>query len=198
MTQISWTKRPGVLTALVIAAASLVLSACAAETGRPAADSPAASPTAGASPTPAQAVSHGPEIVDFAGVQEIRFGDLKADLVGEGRLTAQREGCGPTFTNARELSPVFDGERLVLIWVNPPYRTPEGVTVGTPLSEALRRYPSAQPLAPPAGSYVFPGLLVSQGDRAYLLLHDGKTVQKTIAGYTEYVNRLYRDGFGQC
>lgn len=204
MTQIRWTKRPGVLTALTVAAALAALpalSACAT-TERPAATSngattssaAATASTTGASPAP----SHGPQIVHFAGVQEIRFGDLRADLTSKGRLQPPREGCGPTFRGVTELSPVFDGERLVLIWVNPPYRTPEGVTVGTAVDDARRIYPTARELTPPAGSYVFPGLLVSQGDRAYLLLHDGRTVQKTIVGFTEYANRLYQQGFGQC
>jgi hypothetical protein len=183
-----------VLTTLVVTAALaalLTLPACAA-TERPARSG--AAPVASTAPTP----SHGPQIVHFAGVQEIKFGDLKAELTSKGRLQPQQESCGPTFRGVTELSPVFDGERLVLIWVNPPYHTPEGVTVGTSLADARRSYPTARELTPPAGSYVFPGLLVSQGDRAYLLLHDGRTVQKTVVGFTEYANRLYQQGFGQC
>jgi hypothetical protein len=136
--------------------------------------------------------------VHFAGVREIRFGDLKRDLTAKGRLTPQPKGCSDTITGAPELGPIFDADRLVLMWVNPPYRTPEGVTVGTSVADVRRRYPAAQKLDPPKDSGVFPGLLVAQGDRAYLLLHDDATVQKMIIGFTEYLERLYLRGFGQC
>lgn len=176
-----------------IAAAMLAAgAACASGTDRPAADDPTPAATAS---VPA---SYGPQVVHYAGADGVAFGDLKTELARDGRLTEQVEGCRPVLTAARELGPVFDGERLVLLWVDPPYHTPEGVMVGTALPEARRSYPNAQQLSPPPGSPVFPGLLVTQGDRAYLILHDGQTVQKVVVGFTEHAQRLYRSGFGQC
>jgi hypothetical protein len=40
--------------------------------------------------------------------------------------------------------------------------------------------------------------MVVRGDRAFLFLHDGQTVQKEIAGYADYVRRLYAEDFGVC
>jgi hypothetical protein len=40
--------------------------------------------------------------------------------------------------------------------------------------------------------------LVTEGDRGYLFLHDGTTVQKAVAGYGEYLTRLFNTGFGSC
>jgi hypothetical protein len=193
MTHRSWTKRPGVPTALTIAVALVALTACSA-----AAPGATASVAGSAAPVSAVPVSQDSHVVNFGGVQGIKFGDLKAELSRKGHVATPREACGPVFTAAKELSPVFDGERLVLIWVNPPYRTPEGATVGTTLDDVRRLYPTAKVLTPPSGSYVFPGLLVTQGDRAYLFLHDGQKVQKTIVGYAESVNKLYERGVGQC
>jgi hypothetical protein len=40
--------------------------------------------------------------------------------------------------------------------------------------------------------------MVTDDDRAYLFLHDGATVVKTIAGFTEYAHRLLDSDFGVC
>jgi hypothetical protein len=53
-------------------------------------------------------------------------------------------------------------------------------------------------LTAPPGTYRFDGLLARQGDRAYLFLHDGRTVRKTVAGYADYAQRLFDEGFGTC
>lgn len=170
---------------------TMLLGACgAAGTGRLGSTSPAAAE--------ATSVTSGPHVVHFAGHATIQFGQSRSDLQQRGVLRTHIEGCAAQLVATAELSPVFDGDRLVLLWVNPPYRTPEQVTVGSTVDEVRRAYPAASVLTPPAGSYTFPGLLVVQGDRAYLFLHDQKTVQKTIIGYAEHARRLYEHGFGAC
>lgn len=166
------------LVMIVVVAAACGLGGCAATV-----DTPRTTPT-----------TFGPQVVHFDGYQRIRFGDRKADLP----LSTDAAACGPQLVGAPELSPVFDGDRLVLIWVNPPYRTPEGLTVGSTTADVIKTHPTAERLTPPTGSYVFPGLLVTRNDRAYLFLHDQATVQKTIVGFTEHARRLYTHGTGQC
>lgn len=152
------------------------------------------SPATSSSPGP----SYGPHVVHFDGVPGIGFGDLKAGLAADGHLATGQGACGPTFPATPEVRPVFDGEKLVLLWADPPYRTPEGLGVGSAVADVRHAYPAAEQLTPPTGSYAFPGLLVAHGDRAYLFLHDDETVQKLIVGYTEYARRLFEHGFGQC
>lgn len=187
-------RRLGSVSATTLAA--VLVAGCVAESGGTGTGNGAGTRTS--PPGSAPAASYGPQIVHYAGVREIRFGDLKADLTAKGRLSPQVEGCSHIVTGAPELGPVFDGERLVLLWVSPPYRTPEGVTVGTSIADVRQAYPTAARLDPPKGSEVFPGLLATQGDHGYLFLHDDATVQKLIVGFTEYLQRLYQHGFGQC
>jgi len=157
-----------------------------------------AEPKQVAANAPKPATSYGPQVVHFDGLRNIRFGHKVTDLTAQGFVNVSNQGCGPRFTDIPQASPVFADGVLVMMWFNPPLATPEGVMVGTPVSEVRKRYSTEVDLTPPAGSYTFPGLLVRNGDRAYLFLHDGKTVQKEIAGYADYVRRLYTDGFGAC
>ncbi|HEX5543004.1 MAG TPA: hypothetical protein VFX60_15820 [Micromonospora sp.] len=142
--------------------------------------------------------SYGPNVVHFDGVGDVGFGDTTAELTRRGLLAAQPGPCGPQLATLPSVSPVFASDRLVLLWAEPPTHTPEGVSVGTGIEDVRAAYPRAQELAAPAETYRFDGLLTRQGDRAYLFLHDGKTVRKAIAGYAEYVQRLFNDGFGTC
>jgi hypothetical protein len=176
---------------LAITAAALVAALAGCTDTDP---SPGGHPTSNSSPGP----SYGPHVVHFDGVPGIGFGDLRESLVAAGRLATGEDACGPTLSATPEVQPVFDGEKLVLLWADPPYRTPEGVGVGSPVTDVRRAYPEAERLTPPAGSHTFPGLLVTHNDRAYLFLHDDETVQKLIVGYTEYARRLFEHGFGEC
>lgn len=142
--------------------------------------------------------SGGPYVVHFTGHGNVHFGDSRADLEKRGVLRTNVAGCAPQLATAAELGPVFDGDRLVLLWVNPPYGTAEHIAVGSTVADVHRTYPAAITLTPPAGSFTFPGLLVVQDDRAYLFLHDEKTVQKVVVGYHEHVRRLFEQGFGTC
>ena len=88
------------------------------------------------------------------------------------------------------VSPVFVEDRLVLLWLGDPMRTPEGITVGTPgrrgLGHATRRSAGCDA---PQGTTGSTGCSPASGDRAYLFLHDGRTVRKTIAGYADWARR---------
>ncbi|HEX6969511.1 MAG TPA: hypothetical protein VF174_11980 [Micromonosporaceae bacterium] len=137
-------------------------------------------------------------VVHLHGVADIGFGDTLAELTRRGVLTLRPEACGPRLTALPTVSPVFAKDRLVLLWVEPPARTPEGITVGTPVAEVRTAYPDVRELTAPPGTYRFNGLLVVEGDRAYLFLHDGSTVRKAVVGYAEYARRLFDDGFGTC
>lgn len=138
------------------------------------------------------------EVVDLNGLHDVEFGDTEQELTARGRLRAQVESCGPTLVGHETVSPVFYEDRLVLLWVSAPVRTPEGVTVGTPVGEVGSHFPALTRLRAPQGSYRFDGLLARRGDRAYLFLHDGRTVRKTIAGYADYAQRLFAEGHGPC
>lgn len=141
---------------------------------------------------------YGPDVIHLDGLRDIEFGDTEQQLVREGALTQPAAPCGPRLTDMATVSPVFAGDRLVLLWVDPPMQTPEGISGGTPVAEVRDTYPAAKRLTAPRGTYRFDGLLAAEGDRAYLFLHDGKTVRKTIAGYAEYAQRLFDDGLGAC
>ncbi|WP_460914589.1 hypothetical protein [Plantactinospora veratri] len=148
---------------------------------------------------PATAPAYGPDVLHLKGVRDIRFGDTEQELLRRGELDPEPAlACGPSLTEPATVSPVFADDRLVLLWASPPVRTPEGVTAGTPVDQVRAAYPAATRLTAPPGSYRYDGLLAMQGDRAYLFLHDGRTVRKTVAGYTDYAKRLFDEGFGTC
>ncbi|MEV4415718.1 hypothetical protein [Catellatospora sp. NPDC049609] len=145
----------------------------------------------------ATAVAQGPDIVHFQGVRDVRFGTSRTEL--DSRLDKSRAGCSTQVTGMPQGNLVFAADdRLVMMWFDAPLRTPEGISTGSALPDARAAYPGAQVLTAPAGSHRFDGLLVTQGDRGYLFLHDGVTVQKAVAGYGEYLTRLFNTGFGSC
>ncbi|MFC4019349.1 hypothetical protein ACFOW4_15580 [Micromonospora sp. GCM10011542] len=158
----------------------------------------AASIAGSGSQPPGPGASGAVEVVNLEGLPEIEFGDTEGELTQRGALRTDVTLCGPTLTDHDEVSPVFVEERLVLLWAGDPMRTPEGVTVGTPVAEVWSRYPSVRHLHAPRGTYRLDGLLASQGDRAYLFLHDGETVRKVIAGYADWAERLFDEGQGPC
>ncbi|RKR89499.1 hypothetical protein BDK92_3851 [Micromonospora pisi] len=151
-----------------------------------------------APPTSGNTGSFGPDVVHLSGVRNIEFGDTETELTRRGVLEPEPASCGPNLNGLATVGPVFDHDRLVLMWVSPPMHTPEGVTVGTPVNTVHARYPTATELTAPQGTYRFDGLMAQEGDRAFLFLHDGRVVRKTIAGYADYAHKLFDEGFGLC
>ncbi|MGC4804218.1 hypothetical protein [Micromonospora sp. DT233] len=138
------------------------------------------------------------EVIDLRGLRNVEFGDTEAELTRRGILRSEVNACGPTLTGHETASPVFVDDRLVLLWLDDPARTPEGVTVGTPVEQVRSRYRQVSPLHAPRGTYRLDGLLARRGDRAYLFLHDGRTVRRIIAGYADWARRLFATGHGPC
>jgi hypothetical protein len=138
------------------------------------------------------------EVVGLDGLHNAEFGVTEEELTRRGVLRTDVDACGPTLTGHGSVSPIFVDDRLVLLWLDDPMSTPEGISVGTPVAEVRASYPSALDLNAPQGTYRFDGLLARDGDRAYLFLHDGATVRKVIAGYAEWARRLFDEGYGPC
>jgi hypothetical protein len=138
------------------------------------------------------------DVVDFHGVREMRFGDTERDLTDRGLVVRDVPRCGPRMARPTGAGPVFVDGRLALVWADPPLRTPEGIAVGSALADAHRAYPSADELPAPAGGYRFNGLLTTDGDRAYLFLHDGNAVRKLIVGYARHARTLFEQGYAGC
>ncbi|MDG4794447.1 hypothetical protein [Micromonospora sp. WMMD1082] len=137
-------------------------------------------------------------VVDLDGVADIDFGDSESELTRRGILRTDVDACGPTLAGHDMISPIFIEDRLVLLWAGDPVRTPEGIAAGTPTAEVMASYPTVRKLRAPQGTYRFDGLLARDGDRAYLFLHDGRTVRKVIAGYADWAQRLFVEGHAPC
>lgn len=137
-------------------------------------------------------------VIDLDGLADVDFGDTENELTRRGKLHTDAYACGPTLAGHETVSPIFVDDRLVLLWVGDPVRTPEGVAAGTPLSEVHEHYPGARLLDAPHGTYRFDGLLAREGDRAYLFLHDGRTVRTVIAGYAAWAQRAFDEGHSPC
>ncbi|WP_290859729.1 hypothetical protein [Hamadaea sp.] len=149
-------------------------------------------------PSSAPAATGSDQVVTFAGIADVRFGDTVAELTADHGLTKPPGACVMQFADLTGVDPVFVDNRLVLLWAHAPVRTPEGISEGSAVDAVRQAYSGEVELTPPAGSHAYPAIMVRQGDAAYLFLHDGTTVQKEIAGYADYVQRLYTDGFGAC
>ncbi|WP_174528577.1 hypothetical protein [Micromonospora maritima] len=138
------------------------------------------------------------EVVGLDGLRDAEFGDTEEDLTRRGLLHTDEEACGPTLTGLGSASPIFVDDRLVLLWLDDPMSTPEGISAGTPVTDVRAAYPGATALPAPPGGHRFAGLLARDGDRGYLFLHDGVTVRKIIAGYADWARRLFDEGYGPC
>ncbi|HEU5110828.1 MAG TPA: hypothetical protein VFT95_19990 [Micromonosporaceae bacterium] len=153
-----------------------------------------APPPPGPSPTAASAA----DIVDLQGVRQMRFGETERDLTDRGLVVRDVPRCGPRMARPNGAGPVFVDGRLALVWADPPLRTPEGIGVGSGVSDVRQAYPAANALSAPAGSYRFGGLIATEGDRAYLFLHNGEEVQKLIVGYARHARTLFEQGYAGC
>ena len=136
--------------------------------------------------------------VDYGGLPGVRIGQTLAELTAAGRMASStEEACGPRLADLTTVSPVFDHDRLVLLWAYPPWHTPEGIAVGSPLADVRRAYAGALDLEQRPNT--FAGLLVpDRHGNAYLILYDDDRVQKLIVGMEEYARLLYTRGFGTC
>ncbi|MEV4842184.1 hypothetical protein AB0K20_02985 [Micromonospora matsumotoense] len=138
------------------------------------------------------------QVVGLHGLAGAEFGASETELTRRGVLRADADTCGMTLAGHGTASPIFVDDRLVLLWLDDPMSTPEGITVGTPVAEVLTRYPSAVRLRAPPRTYRFDGLLARDGDRGYLFLHDGTAVREIIAGYADWARRLFDEGHSPC
>jgi len=144
-----------------------------------------------------------PRVVSHLGRLGIQFGDTRAELEREYGLVQVASDCAPRLPGHPAVSPVFDGDRLVLLWVDPPLRTPAGLMAGSPVDQVYEAHPGVTELPEPDRPFAYHGLLATvpdpaAGDRAYLFLHDGSVVQKVIVGYEQAARQLYTEQFGVC
>jgi hypothetical protein len=153
---------------------------------------------AGGGDAPPPPATPGPDVVNYHGVRQMRFGETERALTDRGVVVRDVPRCGPRMARPNGVGPVFVDGRLALVWADPPLRTPEGIAVGSALADVRRAYPAANNLAAPAGNYRFSGLITTEGDRAYLFLHDGREVQKLIVGYARHARTLFQQGYAGC
>jgi hypothetical protein len=139
-----------------------------------------------------------PPVVTPAGLDKVAVGDLRGTLTRDHGLREGPGDCGPRLPAYPSVSPVFDGDRLVLLWADPPVQTAQGLSVGSPVAQVREVHPGAEELTAPADSYRFDGLLVTVDGLGYLFLHDQQQVQKIIVGYEKYARLLFHEDFGTC
>jgi hypothetical protein len=152
-----------------------------------------------ADPVPAALSTADPQLVSHLGWAGIQFGDSRADLARDHGLIQRPGDCAARLPESPALSLVLDGDRLVLLWADPPLHTPAGLMVGSPVEAVRDAHPEAEDLPAPAAPFQFPGLIVPAGDaHAYLFLHDQRVVQKLVIGYEHHARRLYHGQFGVC
>lgn len=140
-----------------------------------------------------------PNVISFEGTHGVRIGQSIDELTAAGAMAPASPGCARHFSDFSYADPVFDEEKLAFIWAYPPLHTPEGVMVGTKVAALHNAYPTAERLTPPAGSPTFDGALVRNPNGvAYLILHDGDSVQKLIVGREDAVRMLYTNRLDTC
>ena len=138
------------------------------------------------------------DVVTAQGLADVQVGDTRAELARDHDMAQGPGDCAPRLPDHPAVSPVFDDDLLVLLWAEPPLHTPEGITVGTPVTTLQEIHPDAERMTAEPGTYRFDGVLAPAGAQAYLFLHDGRAVQKVIVGSTEHARLLFDVGFGTC
>ena len=146
---------------------------------------------------PSEEIRSSDTVVNLTGMGDVKFGLKRSDLTRH--LNTDLPGCNTQMRAHPQASLVFtQDDNFVLMWFDAPLRTAEGIATGASLDAVKAAYPKAGEIKAPQGSHRFDGLLVTEGDFGYLFLHDGKNVRKAIAGYAEYLHRLFETGFGVC
>jgi hypothetical protein len=146
---------------------------------------------------PSASAATDPTVINFVGTDGVRWGQTLAELRDTGVMAPSPDGCGPRFVGIEGAGPVFENDRLVLIWAYPPLHTPEDVMVGTPMPAVRVAYPRAMAL--PSTPGLFDAQLVANGlGQAYLILHDDANVQKLIVGLESAARRLYASRLDTC
>lgn len=135
------------------------------------------------------------DVVTFQGLGDVHFGDSVGRLAVSHGFKDDPSTCTRSFSDLPNVEPVAADGKLVLMWVDAPVHTPEGISVGSTVSAVRAAYRGEQDLT---GAQEYEGILVVKQDKALLFLHDGQTVRKAVAGYADYVRRLYTEGFGAC
>jgi hypothetical protein len=152
-----------------------------------------------ATPTPTS--SYAPNVVHLDGVGPIRFGQNRKELAGKRLISSGELGCDgqpvydiPGYVDAADL--VFNAQdKLGFVWVlSPGVRTPENLTVDSPVADVRKAYPAAEELK--ASERSFPGLLVKSEKTAYLFLYEPTTGQvvKLLAGFTDILREAQSAG----
>jgi len=151
---------------------------------------------------PSATDSYAPNVVHLEGVGAIRFGENREELVGRKLVAASDEmGCDgqpvydiPGYVDAADL--IFNGQdKLGFVWVlTPGVRTPEQLTVDSPMADVRKAYPDAEEL--PASERSFPGLLVKAEKTSFLFLYEPQTQQvvKLLAGFTDILREAQSAG----
>jgi len=151
---------------------------------------------------PSPTASYPPNVVHLDGIGPIRFGENRLALVGKKLIVPAEElGCEgqqvydvPGYVDAADL--IFNSQdKLGFVWVlSPGVRTPEQISVESPLDEVRKAYPDAEEL--PESERSFPGLLVKGEKTGYLFLYEPKTreVVKLLAGFVDILRDAQKSG----
>jgi hypothetical protein len=155
----------------------------------------------GPEPSPTASAGYAANVVHPLGIGPILFGDTSKDLLARKLIKPGEQGCDgtkvydvPKYADSADL--VFNAQdQLALIWVlSPGVKTPENLTVDSPIDAVRKAYPDAEELA--ANQNSVPGLLVKGKKTAYLFLYEptAKVVVKLLAGYTDILREGHTVG----
>lgn len=147
--------------------------------------------------TPSRQARSDRNTITLSGFDDIHFGESRSELTARHGLRTTRAGCRPRFTDRSQLGPVFVDGKLAMLWADPPLHTPEGVSVGTTVTQARQSYPDAVSLPPP-GPYRYAGLLATKDGMGYLFLYQDDAVDKMVVGYENYLRQTFPTAASSC
>jgi hypothetical protein len=153
---------------------------------------------AAAAPAAPAAASYPVNVVHPLGIGPIRFGDSRKKLLDGKLVVPGEQGCdgARVYDVPQYADLVFDAhDQLALVWVfTPAVKTPENLSVDSPVDAVRKAYPGAEELR--ANRNSFPGLLVKGEHTGYLFLYEPTTKQvvKLLAGYTDVLRAGHSAG----